>query len=124
MIPFKYAIIIFSPYPHDIGEFVNCGAIAWNVTEGLKYWFFDEAEERVRAFFPEISPEVYQEGKTKWELELAEKTKIRLAIHDIIYHDLTYASDGLFQFIHKANRMVQSEETLKQFIYDRYILRK
>ncbi|RYD35239.1 MAG: DUF3037 domain-containing protein [Verrucomicrobiaceae bacterium] len=142
-----FATIAFQPYP-DVGEFVNVGALAVAIPDRLLAYRLLPAKgtARIHAFFPELDPAIYMEGRHRLEAELErlEETvnhtlDMNLNRHripagqpplpgfageaELLFKSLTAPRDGLFRFHAKGVRLAPSKEKLLDAVFNRYVVR-
>lgn len=141
------ATIAFQPYP-DVGEFVNVGALAVAVPDRLLAFRLLPAQTtgRIHAFFPELDPAIYKEGRRRLDAELE---RLVLTVNhtlgespaqrrvpagqpplpgtegtaENLFKSLTAPCDGLFRFHPKGTRLAPSAEDLLDAVFERYIIR-
>lgn len=142
-----FATIAFQPYP-DVGEFVNVGALAVAVPDRLLAFRLLPAQTtgRIHAFFPELDPDIYKEGRRRLNTEIE---RLELAVNhtlgespaqrrvspgqpplpgtdgtaDTLFKSLTAPRDGLFRFHPKGTRLAHGAEDLLDAVFDRYVSR-
>jgi hypothetical protein len=130
----NYALVRFLPY-RETGEFVNAGVVLY--APEISYFGFKLTEKRnhrVKAFFPELDPEVYRASVQSLHLELARHRAQFDAMAGLFSGDRAAAEwltafrsmlrrrESLLHFAEPGMKLGAPEETLVK-LYADYVLR-
>ena len=123
----NYALLRFLPHP-ETGEFVNVGVVVSCIEPAMLEFWMDAPTvfPRVKAFFPQLKPEVFRSAHVAMEQEFERiKVQVRLAqdpktsLH--AFRELVRPRESMFRFGEIRTIETPTPEGVAKQLFERYV---